>query len=43
MFRFATRFDCILMTIGSIAAMAIGTAMPAFAFIWGEMTDSFAN
>lgn len=29
------------MIIGSIAAMVMGTAMPAFAFIWGRMTDSF--
>jgi hypothetical protein len=29
------------MTIGSIAALAVGTAYPAFAYIWGNMADSF--
>jgi ATP-binding cassette subfamily B (MDR/TAP) protein 1 len=29
------------MIVGSIAAAAMGTAFPAFAFIWGHMTDSF--
>ena len=28
------------MIVGSIAAMAMGTAFPAFAYIWGQMTDS---
>ena len=31
------------MVIGSIGAVAIGAAMPAFAYIWGEMTDSFQD
>jgi ATP-binding cassette subfamily B (MDR/TAP) protein 1 len=31
------------MIVGSIAAAAMGTAFPAFAYIWGHMTDSFAN
>lgn len=29
------------MIIGSIAAIAMGASMPAFAYIWGRMTDSF--
>ena len=29
------------MVVGSIAAMGMGVALPAFAFIWGQMTDSF--
>lgn len=29
------------MIVGSIAATAMGASMPAFAYIWGEMTDSF--
>lgn len=43
LFRFATKLDIILMVVGSIAAAAMGTAMPAFAYIWGKMTDSFVD
>lgn len=43
MFRFATSFDVILMVIGSIGAIATGASMPAFAYIWGRMTDSFLD
>jgi ATP-binding cassette subfamily B (MDR/TAP) protein 1 len=31
------------MIVGSIAAIAMGTAFPAFAFIWGKMTNSFGS
>lgn len=31
------------MIVGSIAAVAMGTAFPAFAYIWGSMTDSFTT
>lgn len=31
------------MIVGSIAAIAMGVAMPAFAYIWGSMTDSFTT
>lgn len=31
------------MIVGSLAAIAMGTAFPAFAFIWGRMTDSFGT
>ena len=39
MFRFATGFDYFLMVIGSIAGAAVGAGLPAFAYLWGEMTD----
>lgn len=29
------------MVLGSIGAVGVGAAMPAFAYIWGLMTDSF--
>lgn len=29
------------MIFGSIGAIAVGAAMPAFAYIWGLTTDSF--
>lgn len=41
MFRFATKFDIILMICGTIGAIAMGVAFPAFAYIWGDMIDSF--
>ena len=41
LFRFATKVDIILIVVGSIASLAMGAALPAFALLWGEMTDSF--
>lgn len=43
LFRFATQVDAILMVIGTICAMAMGTALPAFAILWGNMTDNFGD
>lgn len=43
MFRFATKLDVFLMVIGSIAALGMGVALPSFAYIWGQMTDAFAQ
>ena len=40
MFRFATGLDYFLMIIGAIGAAGVGAALPAFAFLWGRMTDS---
>ena len=31
------------MIIGTIGAAAIGTAMPSFALLWGNMTNTFGN
>lgn len=42
MFRFATRTDYILMILGTICASAMGAALPSFALLWGNMTNSFA-
>lgn len=41
LFRFADKTDKILMFFGTIGAAAIGTAMPAFALLWGNMTNAF--
>ena len=30
------------MIVGSIAAIGMGASLPAFAFVWGRMTDSFS-
>jgi len=32
----------VLIIVGTIAALAMGTALPAFSLLWGDMTDSFA-
>ena len=43
LFRFATGFDYFLMVLGSIAAIGMGAALPSFALLWGNMTDSFGQ
>ena len=43
LFRFATNQDILLIVIGSICAAASGVALPAFAILWGDMTDSFGK
>jgi len=42
LFRFATKTDKLLMTIGALAAAVNGFAMPAFSFIFGQMIDQFS-
>lgn len=41
LFRFATGYDKLLLTIGSLAAFVNGAALPLFSLIFGEMIDSF--
>lgn len=41
LFRFADKTDKILMFFGTIGAALIGTAMPIFALLWGDMTTAF--
>lgn len=41
LFRFADKIDKILMFFGTIGAALIGTAMPMFALLWGDMTSAF--
>lgn len=43
LFRFAKKADIILMVVGSIGAAAMGVAMPSFALLWGNMTNSFGS
>jgi ATP-binding cassette subfamily B (MDR/TAP) protein 1 len=43
LFRFATKADVILIVIGTICAIAMGVALPAFAILWGSMTDKFGT
>jgi hypothetical protein len=32
-----------MIAAGTVAALAMGTALPAFALLWGDMTNSFAD
>ena len=43
LFRFATGFDIFLMIVGIIAALAVGAALPSFAFLWGMITDDIVG
>lgn len=43
LFRFAKPADYALMTVGTIAAICNGAAMPLFALLWGDMIDSFKS
>jgi ATP-binding cassette subfamily B (MDR/TAP) protein 1 len=43
LFRFATKTDIILMVVGTICASVMGVALPAFAILWGNMTNSYGN
>lgn len=41
LFRFASQLDVLLMVIGSITSAAMGAAIPIFAYLTGNMIDSF--
>ncbi|KAG5362734.1 Leptomycin B resistance protein [Yarrowia sp. B02] len=41
LFRYATRFDIFILTIGMITAAAAGVCMPLFTVIFGQMTNEF--
>ena len=43
MFRFSDTIDKILIVCGTIAAMGVGAAMPAFSLLMGNMTNSFQS
>jgi ATP-binding cassette subfamily B (MDR/TAP) protein 1 len=41
LFRFTDKIDYFLITIGTIAAVANGAALPGFTILWGNMINSF--
>lgn len=41
LFKYATKFDYVLMTLGTLAALINGAAVPVFSLILGSMTDEF--
>ncbi|KAF0561604.1 multidrug resistance protein MDR [Gigaspora margarita] len=43
LYRFATKFDWIIMFIGLVFAAVAGTAMPAFSILFGIMVDYYTN
>ena len=43
LFRFSSKFDYILMFIGSLCACGMGVVMPLFAILWGDITDSYGS
>ncbi|KAM5255814.1 ATP-dependent translocase ABCB1-like [Ctenodactylus gundi] len=43
MFRYSDLQDRLCMVLGTLAAIAHGTALPCMMLVFGEMTDSFAN
>ena len=42
-FRYATAFDLLLMLVGTLVAIAHGSAFPLVSFILGEITNAFIN
>lgn len=43
LFRFADSLDILLMAVGSISSAAMGAAIPIFAYLTGNMIDSFST
>uniref|UniRef100_H3BX23 ATP-binding cassette, sub-family B (MDR/TAP), member 4 n=1 Tax=Tetraodon nigroviridis TaxID=99883 RepID=H3BX23_TETNG len=43
LFRFADRWDLVLLVSGTVMAMVNGTVMPLMCIVFGEMTDSFIS
>ncbi|CAG8527114.1 8767_t:CDS:2 [Cetraspora pellucida] len=43
LYRFATKFDWMMMFIGLVFAAGTGAAMPAIALLFGDMIDSFTR
>jgi hypothetical protein len=43
LFRFAQTKDFILMIVGIFCATGVGASYPVFAYLWGNLIDSFIN
>ena len=41
LFRFADKYDIIMMILGTFGALALGAATPVFIYLWGKFTDVF--
>jgi hypothetical protein len=42
MFRFADKYDKIMMVIGTFGGLALGAATPVFILFWGQFTNVFS-
>ncbi|XP_013885095.1 multidrug resistance protein 1 [Austrofundulus limnaeus] len=42
-FRFADRWDVLMIVVGTVMAMVNGTVLPLMCIVFGEMTDSLVN
>lgn len=43
LFSFADKYDCFLMTIGTLGAIVHGSAMPVFFLLFGQMVNGFGK
>ncbi|KAI3983521.1 hypothetical protein MKX01_038941, partial [Papaver californicum] len=43
LFSFADKFDCLLMSIGTLGAIIHGSAMPVFFLLFGQMVNGFGK
>ena len=41
MFRFADKFDILMMVLGTFGGLALGASTPVFILFWGQFTDVF--
>lgn len=41
MFRFADKYDYIMMAFGTLGAICLGAATPLFILFWGDFTNVF--
>lgn len=41
LFRFADRFDYIMMACGTLGAVCLGASTPLFILFWGDFTNVF--
>jgi ATP-binding cassette, subfamily B (MDR/TAP), member 1 len=43
LFRFADKWDYLMMTLGTLGGLGLGAATPVFILFWGNFTDVFSS
>ena len=43
LFKFADKWDVLLMTVGTLGAICLGASMPLIALLFGQLMDSFGK
>ncbi len=43
MFRFADKYDKIMMFVGTFGGLALGATTPVFILFWGDFTNVFSS